>query len=129
MLDPRSLNLAAAPATTSAAIRSQTGCSGWGVDPSNEMLDKARSQESAVAWICATAENTRLTGIQFDFVFNVDAIHHFQDRAKVYSEINRLLIETRPVCIATDSERDHPKPNTPLDLLARNHRARARSLP
>jgi ubiquinone/menaquinone biosynthesis C-methylase UbiE len=86
------------------AIRSETGCSAWGVDPSSEMLSKARSQQPQVAWICAPAENPGLIDGQFDFVFNVDAVHHFQDRARVFSEIARLLLVTGIVCIATDSE-------------------------
>lgn len=97
------------------AIQSQTGCSAWGIDPSSEMLNKARSQEPVVAWICATAENTGLTNVQFDFVFNVDAIHHFQDRACVFSGIHRLLLETGTGCIATDSEEIIRK-RTPLSI-------------
>jgi ubiquinone/menaquinone biosynthesis C-methylase UbiE len=86
------------------AIQSQTGCFAWGIDPSRDMLSHASTQESAVTWKCAAAENTGLTDIQFDFVFNVDAIHHFQDRTRVFQEINRLLAKTGAVCIATDSE-------------------------
>jgi ubiquinone/menaquinone biosynthesis C-methylase UbiE len=97
------------------AIRSQTSCRAWGIDPSIEMLSKARSQGPDVAWICATAEDTGLTNVQFDFVFNVDAIHHFQDRARVFSGINRLLLETGTMCIATDSEEIIRK-RTPLSI-------------
>ncbi|HXM01774.1 MAG TPA: class I SAM-dependent methyltransferase [Chthoniobacterales bacterium] len=96
-------------------IQSQIGCSAWGIDPSSEMLNKARSQEPVVTWICATAEDTGLTNVQFDFVFNVDAIHHFQDRARVFSGINRLLLETGTLCIATDSEEIIRK-RTPLSI-------------
>jgi ubiquinone/menaquinone biosynthesis C-methylase UbiE len=95
------------------AIQSQTGCSARGVDPSSEMLNKARSQEAEVVWICTAAENTGLTDGQFDFVFNVDAIHHFRDRGRVFSEINRLLLGTGALCIATDSE-DIIRNRTPL---------------
>ena len=95
------------------AIQSQTGCSARGVDSSSEMLNKARSQESEVVWICAAAENTGLTDGQFDFVFTVDAIHHFEDRGRVFSEIDRLLPETGTLCIATDSE-DIIRNRTPL---------------
>jgi len=86
------------------AMRSRTGCSAWGIDPSSEMLTEARSQESLVAWICAPAENPGPTDVQFDFVFNVDAVHHFRDRARVFIEITRLLLPTGTVCTATDSE-------------------------
>jgi len=86
------------------AIRSQTGCSAWGIDPSSEMLRQACAQGPEVNWKCAPAENTGLTDTRFDFVFNVDAIHHFQDRSRAFDEIICLLSETGAVCVATDSE-------------------------
>jgi ubiquinone/menaquinone biosynthesis C-methylase UbiE len=86
------------------AIQSQTGCSAWGIDPSREMLSQASTQGPGIIWKCAGAENTGLTSVQFDFIFNVDAIHHFQDRARAFSEIDRLLSDKGTLCIATDSE-------------------------
>ena len=86
------------------AIQSRTGCSAWGIDPSLEMLSQARTQGPGIIWKCAAAENPGLTGVQFDFVFNVDAIHHFPDRTRAFSEIDRLLSDKGTVCIATDSE-------------------------
>ncbi|HYZ74260.1 MAG TPA: class I SAM-dependent methyltransferase [Chthoniobacterales bacterium] len=86
------------------AIQSQTGCSAWGVDPSPEMLSQAKIQGRLIIWKCATAENPGLTSIQFDFIFNVDAIHYFQDCALAFSEVHRLLSDTGTFCIATDSE-------------------------
>jgi ubiquinone/menaquinone biosynthesis C-methylase UbiE len=86
------------------ALQSETGCVAWGLDPSREMVSNARSQGADVTWICAPAENIDLTDIQFDFVFSVDAIHHFHDRVRVFNEINRLLSEKGTICIATDSE-------------------------
>ena len=46
-----------------------------------------------------------LIDIQFDFVFSVDAVHHFQDRRRAFDEIGRLLSKTGAACIATDSEK------------------------
>jgi ubiquinone/menaquinone biosynthesis C-methylase UbiE len=86
------------------AIQSQTGCSAWGIDPSQEMLSEASAQGPRIIWRCAGAENPGLTGVQFDFIFNVDAIHHFQDRVRAFGEIDRLLSDKGTVCIATDSE-------------------------
>ena len=86
------------------AIRSQIGCSAWGIDASREMLNQASARASEVTWICAGAENPGLTDVKFDFVFNVDAIHHFEDRRRVVNEINRLLLEAGTICVATDSE-------------------------
>ncbi|HEX6562955.1 MAG TPA: class I SAM-dependent methyltransferase [Chthoniobacterales bacterium] len=86
------------------AMQSQTGCSAWGIDPSREMLSQASTRAPGIIWKWATAENTALTSVQFDFIFSVDAIHHFQDRARAFSEIDRLLSDKGTVCIATDSE-------------------------
>jgi ubiquinone/menaquinone biosynthesis C-methylase UbiE len=86
------------------AIQSQTGCFAWGIDPSREMLSQASTQGPGTIWKCAAAENTGLTGVEFDFIFNVDAIHHFQDRTRAFSEIDRILSDKGTICIATDSE-------------------------
>jgi SAM-dependent methyltransferase len=102
-LNRRFSSLVAAPAITS-VLQSQTCCSAWGIDPSRGMLSQAGTQGPGIIWKCATAENTGLTGVQFDFIFNVDAIHHFQDRTLAFSEIDRLLSDKGTVCIATDSE-------------------------
>ncbi|MBV8212357.1 MAG: methyltransferase domain-containing protein [Verrucomicrobia bacterium] len=66
--------------------------------------NQASARASEVTWICAGAENPGLTDVKFDFVFNVDAIHHFEDRRRVFNEINRLLLEAGTICVATDSE-------------------------
>jgi SAM-dependent methyltransferase len=97
------------------ALQTQTGCVAWGLDPSRDMLSQARSQRPDVTWTCAPAENTGLNNIQFDFVFSVDAIHHFQDRVRAFSEINRLLSERGTICIATDSE-EIIRNRTPLSV-------------
>ena len=97
------------------AIRSQTGCYAWGIDPSGEMLSKARSRGADVSWTCAPAENPGLTDVQFDFVFSVDAVHHFHDRVRVFNECHRLLSAKGVVCIATDSE-EIIRSRTPLSI-------------
>jgi ubiquinone/menaquinone biosynthesis C-methylase UbiE len=95
------------------ALQAQTGCAAWGVDPSIDMLSKARSQGSDITWVCAPAESPGLTDVQFDFIFSVDAVHHFHDRVGVFRESRRLLSAQGVVCIATDSE-DIIRNRTPL---------------
>lgn len=95
------------------ALQAQTGCSAWGVDPSRDMLSKARSQRPDISWVCAPAESPGLTDVQFDFLFSVDAVHHFHDRVRVFCESHRLLSASGIVCIATDSE-DIIRNRTPL---------------
>ena len=86
------------------AIQGAKGCVAWGVDPSPDMLKRAQSQSVTVTWVCAPAENLGLSNAQFDFVFCVDAIHHFRDRLSAFREIHRLLSGGGIVGIATDSE-------------------------
>jgi SAM-dependent methyltransferase len=100
----RVLELGCGTGTYMCTIQTQTGCFAWGIDPSQDMLSHAGKQGREVKWKCTVAENTGLTAHEFDFVFSVDAIHHFQDRFRVFGEIDRLLSAGGTVCIATDSE-------------------------
>jgi SAM-dependent methyltransferase len=95
------------------AIQSQTACSGCGTDPSRDMLSRARSQGPDITWVRAPAESPGLMNVQFDFIFSVDAVHHFHDRVRVFRESHRLLSAQGVVCIATDSE-DIIRNRTPL---------------
>jgi SAM-dependent methyltransferase len=95
------------------SLQAQMGCSAWGVDPSRDMLSKARSQGSDITWVCAPAESPGLADVQFDFIFSVDAVHHFHDRVRVFRESHRLLSAQGVICIATDSE-DIIRNRTPL---------------
>src|ERR1700751_439533 len=101
-LERRFSSLVAAVAITSALSNHRPGVLPGVSTP--EMLSHESTQGPGIIWNCATADNTGLTAIQFDFIFNVDAIHHFQDRARAFSEIDRLLSSKGTVCIATDSE-------------------------
>jgi SAM-dependent methyltransferase len=86
------------------ALQAETGCTAYGIDPSDEMLRKARSGRAQVAWVCAPAEKTGFADGQFDFVFAVDAIHHFGDRSRAFQETDRLLSKGGLFAIVTDSE-------------------------
>jgi SAM-dependent methyltransferase len=100
----RVLELACGTGNYIRALQSQTACSGCGADPSREMLREARSHGAAVAWVCAPAEKTGLANNHFDFVFSVDAVHHFYDRTSVFREAYHVLSTAGTICIATDSE-------------------------
>jgi ubiquinone/menaquinone biosynthesis C-methylase UbiE len=97
------------------ALQAQTECAAWGVDPSRDMLSKARSQAPDITWVCAPAESPGLTDVQFDFIFAVDAVHHFHDRVRVFRESHRLLSTKGVICIVTDSE-DIIRNRTPLSI-------------
>jgi SAM-dependent methyltransferase len=97
------------------ALQAETGCIAYGIDPSDEMLSKARSRGAKVNWICVPAEQTGFVDGQFDFVFSVDAIHHFLDRSRAFQETDRLLAKGGVLAIATDSE-EIIRNRTPLSV-------------
>jgi ubiquinone/menaquinone biosynthesis C-methylase UbiE len=66
------------------ALQAETGYIAYGIDPSDEMLRRARSHGAQVTWICAPTEEPGFADGQFDFVFTVDAIHHFCDRSRAF---------------------------------------------
>ena len=97
------------------ALQAETGCIAYGIDPSDEMLGKARSRGAKVNWICVPAEQTGFVNGQFDFVFSVDAVHHFRDRSQAFHETARLLSLGGLFAIVTDSE-EIIRNRTPLSV-------------
>ena len=88
----------------SVGIQSNMGCRCWGLDPSREMLRKARSKSSEVEWRIGRAERLTFPARSFDLVFSVDAIHHFSDRARCFEEAHRVLKHGGKVCTVTNTE-------------------------
>jgi ubiquinone/menaquinone biosynthesis C-methylase UbiE len=91
------------------ALAALTGCQGWGIDPSVEMLARAqqRLDDSSLSTVFLRrgwAEHLDLPDDQFDLVFSVDMIHHVQDRAAYLQHTYRTLKRGGRVCTATDSE-------------------------
>src|SRR5690242_16746035 len=56
------------------AIESATGCRCFGVDPSDEMLARARSQSDRVVWQQRRGEDLTVPGGLMDLIFSVDVI-------------------------------------------------------
>jgi ubiquinone/menaquinone biosynthesis C-methylase UbiE len=86
------------------ALQAQVGCACWGIDPSQEMLDKARSRTDKVTLRLGSAEQLDLDDGPFDLVFTVDVIHHLQDVQAYYARAWSLLAPGGRICTATDSE-------------------------
>jgi SAM-dependent methyltransferase len=64
--------------------------------------------------LCFSGEDW-VGGRRFDFVFTVDAIHHFGDRALAFQETDRLLSKGGVFVIVTDSE-EIIRNRTPLSV-------------
>jgi ubiquinone/menaquinone biosynthesis C-methylase UbiE len=100
------------------AIADATGASCTGVDPSREMLRRARSSfglpssrrdaadRPEVTFIEARAEDLPLADRQFDLVYSVDVIHHVEDRDAAARETARVLKPGGTAMVVTESEDD-----------------------
>jgi len=62
-----------------------------GIDPSTQMLDRARRAAPAAQLVRARAEALPWRDQAFDRVFCVNALHHFADRERFFAEARRVL--------------------------------------
>ncbi|MGE5561160.1 MAG: class I SAM-dependent methyltransferase [Chloroflexota bacterium] len=100
----RVLEVGCGTANYLAALAEIAGCGCAGIDPSEEMLARARDKAVPMALTLGRAEQLPFAGGSFDVVFSVDVIHHVQDRAQYYREAFRVLSPGGVVCTVTDSE-------------------------
>ena len=86
------------------ALEALTGCSCWGIDPSEQMLSRARERSRKVHFRLGKAERLDFPPDFFDLVFSVDVIHHVGDRPAYFREAYRVLRAGGKGCTVTDSE-------------------------
>jgi ubiquinone/menaquinone biosynthesis C-methylase UbiE len=86
------------------ALHEATECSCWGIDPSEQMLAKARERSHQVQFEMGLAEKLAFPAASFDLVFSVDVIHHVGSREEYHREAYRVLKPGGKVCTVTDSE-------------------------
>jgi SAM-dependent methyltransferase len=87
-----------------AALEETIHCSCWGLDPSEQMLTKARERAPSAYFQAGRAEQLDFSAESFDLVFSVDVIHHVNDRPAFFREAYRVLKKGGQVCTVTDSE-------------------------
>jgi len=85
-------------------IQQLTDCSAYGIDPHEGMLEIARQKDSRVSFQIGRAELLDFPDDHFDLVYNVDVIHHVEDRPEAYRQAYRVLRPGGLVCTVTDSE-------------------------
>lgn len=85
------------------ALEKALGCVCWGIEPSEQMLAKARERTQSAQLKIGKAEFLDYPDESFDLVFSVDVIHHVVDRAAHYREAYRVLKQGGKVCTVTDS--------------------------
>jgi ubiquinone/menaquinone biosynthesis C-methylase UbiE len=86
------------------ALQSATGCAGWGIDPSAQMLAHASQRPGKVGFQPGQAEKLDFEDGYFNLVFSIDVIHHVQDRPDSFQEARRVLRQGGKICTVTDSE-------------------------
>lgn len=90
------------------ALTALTGCTGWGLDPSIEMVKQAKAQTTetsttGINLLSGRAECLPFPLAVFDLVFSVDVIHHVTDRAAYFGAVRRVLKPGGRLCTVTDS--------------------------
>ena len=86
------------------ALEALAGCSCWGIDPSEQMLSRARERSRKINFQLGKAERLDFSPDFFDLVFSVDVIHHVGNRLAYLREAYRVLGAGGKLCTVTDSE-------------------------
>jgi SAM-dependent methyltransferase len=86
------------------ALETFAGCSCWGIDPSEQMLSRARERSKTIHFQLGKAESLDFPPGFFDLVFSVDVIHHLSARLAYFREAYRVLRTGGKACTVTDSE-------------------------
>ncbi|MGB0177908.1 MAG: class I SAM-dependent methyltransferase [Owenweeksia sp.] len=74
-----------------------------GVDPSLQMLEKAREKSSSINWLEGSVENLPLEDNFFDGAIATLTLHHWQNLNAGFSEIKRVLKAQSPLVIFTST--------------------------
>jgi ubiquinone/menaquinone biosynthesis C-methylase UbiE len=79
------------------------GLNFMGIDPSTEMLVKAKEKNDNINWRIGTAEKTDLVCESIDGIIAVLTIHHWSDLNKGFAELNRVLKNKGRIVIFTST--------------------------
>ena len=72
-----------------------------GIDPSLELLEKARMRNSEIDWRMGSAENTGLSDNQLDGIVASLTLHHWNNLENGFAELNRILKQNGTLVIFT----------------------------
>jgi ubiquinone/menaquinone biosynthesis C-methylase UbiE len=102
--DSKVLDVGCGTGNYTVALEETIHCSCWGLDPSEQMLARARERTQDADFKTGRAEQLDYPAEFIDLVFSVDVIHHVNDRPAFYREAYRVLKDGGKVCTVTDSE-------------------------
>ena len=77
------------------------GLSFYGVEPSEKMLDIAKSRSTYVNWLLGKSENINVEDEFFDGAIATLTIHHWTDIKKAFAEIYRVLQKNAKLILFT----------------------------
>jgi len=86
-----------------AALEERTGCACWGIDPSEQMLSRAKGRYRKINFQSGEAKQLNFPDGFYDLVFSVDVIHYLDNRPMFFGEANRTLKQGGRICTVTDS--------------------------
>lgn len=78
-------------------------CKVYGIDPSENMLQKARQKTHEITWLKGHAESIPLRNNSVDIITSFFSTHHFSNISKVISEYNRIVKKSGIVFLVTIS--------------------------
>jgi cyclopropane fatty-acyl-phospholipid synthase-like methyltransferase len=88
------------------ALQEATGCAISGVEPSDQMRQRAENAANWTALVAGSAESLPYPDGSFDLVYSTDVIHHVGDRDTFFSEAARVLAPGGLIATVTDSRQD-----------------------
>ena len=106
--DTRVLDVGCGTGNYAAALSEATNCRVSGVDPSGQMLERARGAAPWESLAQGSAESLPWVDDSFDVVMSTDVIHHVGDRDAYFREAARLLRPGGHLVTVTDSHDDIP---------------------
>jgi ubiquinone/menaquinone biosynthesis C-methylase UbiE len=104
--ETRVLDVGCGTGNYAAVLREAAGCRVSGVDPSAQMLERARDAASWEALLQGSAERLPFADASFDLVMSTDVIHHVRDRDAYFREAARVLRPGGQIVTVTDSHDD-----------------------
>ena len=107
--ESRVLDVGCGTGNYAAVLTRATNCRISGIDPSANMLDRARDAAPWESLSQGFAENLPFEVGTFDVVMTTDVIHHVRDRAAYFREAVRVLRPGGHIVTVTDSHDDVPR--------------------
>lgn len=88
------------------ALQEATGCAIWGLEPSDQMRQRAESAANWTTLAAGSAESLPFPDASFNLVYSTDVIHHVGERAAYFLEAARVLGPGGRIATVTDSRED-----------------------